>query len=118
MADATVINNPAKQKIGNGDAIAAVPGFDVLLIGANDLSAEMDVPGQLGHAREAVRLCHYRDAATLLADFWEDAEMILDKRSRKSTQASENGESPFKLGTPLSPQTVRQYWLSSRYPSR
>ena len=44
MADATVINNPAKQKIGNGDAIAAVPGFDVLLIGANDLSAEMGVP--------------------------------------------------------------------------
>ena len=118
MADATVINNPAKQKIGNGDAIAAVPGFDVLLIGANDLSAEMDVPGQLRQAREAVRLCHYRDAATLLADFREDAEMILDKRSRKSTQASENGESPFKLGTPLSPQNVRQYWLSSRYPSR
>ena len=55
MADATVINNPAKQKIGNGDAIAAVPGFDVLLIGANDLSAEMDVPGQLGHAREVRR---------------------------------------------------------------
>ena len=38
------------EAIANADAIAAVPGFDVLLIGANDLSAEMGVPGQLGHA--------------------------------------------------------------------
>ena len=51
MAEATHFINPAKQKIANGDAIAAVPGFDVLLIGANDLSAEMGIPGQLGHAR-------------------------------------------------------------------
>ena len=37
--------------IANADAIAAVPGVDVLLIGANDLSAEMGVAGELRHAR-------------------------------------------------------------------
>ncbi len=39
------------EAIANADAIAAVPGFDVLLIGANDLSAELGIPGQLGHAK-------------------------------------------------------------------
>jgi 4-hydroxy-2-oxoheptanedioate aldolase len=37
--------------IDNADAIAAVPGIDILLIGTNDLSIEMGVPGELGHAK-------------------------------------------------------------------
>ena len=37
--------------IDNADAIAAVDGIDVLLIGTNDLSIEMGIPGDLGHAR-------------------------------------------------------------------
>ena len=37
--------------IANADAIAAVPGVDMLLIGANDLSAEMGIAGDLRHAR-------------------------------------------------------------------
>ena len=37
--------------IACADAIAAVPGVDVLLIGANDLSAEMGIAGELRHAR-------------------------------------------------------------------
>jgi 2-keto-3-deoxy-L-rhamnonate aldolase RhmA len=37
--------------IANADAIAAVDGVDGLLIGTNDLSAEMSLPGQFGHAR-------------------------------------------------------------------
>jgi 2-keto-3-deoxy-L-rhamnonate aldolase RhmA len=43
--------------IANAAEIAAVPGLDVLLIGGNDLAAEMGIPGQFGHARmlEAVR---------------------------------------------------------------
>jgi 4-hydroxy-2-oxoheptanedioate aldolase len=39
--------------IDNAAAIAAVPGVDVLMIGTNDLSAEMGVPGEFGHARVA-----------------------------------------------------------------
>jgi 2-keto-3-deoxy-L-rhamnonate aldolase RhmA len=39
------------EAIANADAIAATPGVDVLLIGSNDLCAEMGIHGQFGHAR-------------------------------------------------------------------
>ena len=39
--------------IANAEAIAAVPGLDVLLIGTNDLTLEMGIPGKLGDARVA-----------------------------------------------------------------
>jgi 4-hydroxy-2-oxoheptanedioate aldolase len=35
------------QAVENAEAIAAVPGIDVLLIGTNDLSMELGVPGNL-----------------------------------------------------------------------
>jgi 2-keto-3-deoxy-L-rhamnonate aldolase RhmA len=35
--------------IANAEAIAAVPGVDVLLIGTNDLTMEMGLPGQVTH---------------------------------------------------------------------
>jgi 4-hydroxy-2-oxoheptanedioate aldolase len=37
------------KAIANADAIAAVPGIDVLLIGTSDLTLEMGLPGQLTH---------------------------------------------------------------------
>ncbi|MDX2156021.1 MAG: aldolase/citrate lyase family protein [Hyphomicrobiaceae bacterium] len=37
------------KAISNADAIAAVPGIDVLLIGTSDLTLEMGLPGQLMH---------------------------------------------------------------------
>ena len=39
------------QAIDNADAIAAVPGIDVLLIGTNDLCAEMGIHGDFGNPR-------------------------------------------------------------------
>jgi 2-keto-3-deoxy-L-rhamnonate aldolase RhmA len=39
------------QAIDNAEAIAAVPGIDVLLIGTNDLCAEMGIHGQFGDPR-------------------------------------------------------------------
>ncbi len=39
------------QAVDNADAIAAVEGIDALLIGTNDLAAEMGIPGQFGDAR-------------------------------------------------------------------
>lgn len=39
--------------IANTDAIVAVPGIDVALIGTNDLALEMGIPGELGHERVA-----------------------------------------------------------------
>jgi 4-hydroxy-2-oxoheptanedioate aldolase len=41
------------QAIANADAIAAVKGVDVLLIGTNDLAMELGLPGELGHAEIA-----------------------------------------------------------------
>jgi 2-keto-3-deoxy-L-rhamnonate aldolase RhmA len=37
--------------VENADAMAAVKGVDVLLIGSNDLAAEMGITGQVGHAK-------------------------------------------------------------------
>ena len=39
--------------IANADAIVAVPGIDVALIGTNDLALEMGIAGELGHERIA-----------------------------------------------------------------
>jgi 2-keto-3-deoxy-L-rhamnonate aldolase RhmA len=39
------------EGVANADAIAAVPGVDVLLIGSNDLCTEMGIPGQLRDPR-------------------------------------------------------------------
>ena len=39
------------QAMANADAIAAVPGIDMLLIGANDFLLESGLPGQLEHPK-------------------------------------------------------------------
>jgi 2-keto-3-deoxy-L-rhamnonate aldolase RhmA len=39
------------EAVQNVDAIAAVDGIDVLLIGSSDLSTTMGIPGQFGHQR-------------------------------------------------------------------
>ena len=39
------------RAIENAEAIAAVPGIDVLLMGTNDLCLEMGIPGQLDNER-------------------------------------------------------------------
>jgi 2-keto-3-deoxy-L-rhamnonate aldolase RhmA len=39
------------EAVGNVEAIAAVAGIDALLIGTSDLSADMGISGQIGHAR-------------------------------------------------------------------
>lgn len=47
--------------VANADAMAAIDGVDVLLIGTNDLCAEMGIAGQYGH--EKVRDAYARTAA-------------------------------------------------------
>jgi len=39
------------RALENAEAIAAVPGIDVLLMGTNDLCLEMGIPGQIEHER-------------------------------------------------------------------
>ena len=41
----------AAEGIANAEAIAAIPGIDMLLIGANDLSTALGVPGEFRHPR-------------------------------------------------------------------
>ena len=47
-ANLTVVMLETPTAIANADAIAAVPGVDVLLIGTNDLCAEMGIHGDFG----------------------------------------------------------------------
>ena len=50
-ANLTVVMLETPTAIGNAAEIAAVPGVDVLLIGTNDLCAEMGIHGQFGHPK-------------------------------------------------------------------
>ena len=50
-ANMTVVMLETPTAIANAEAIAAVPGIDVLLIGTNDLCAEMGIHGDFGNAR-------------------------------------------------------------------
>ncbi|NKC33576.1 HpcH/HpaI aldolase family protein [Falsiroseomonas selenitidurans] len=44
---AVMIETP--QAVAQAEAIAAVPGVDVLMFGTSDLTASMGIPGQIGH---------------------------------------------------------------------
>src|SRR5260221_4367630 len=52
-ANLTVVMLETPTAIENAGEIAAVPGGDVLLIGTNDLCAEMGIPGDFGNERVA-----------------------------------------------------------------
>lgn len=49
------------EGVANADAIAALDGVDILTIGSNDLTAELGVPGEYGHAK-------FRDAVATVAE--------------------------------------------------
>lgn len=50
-ANLTIVMLETPTAIENAEAIAAVPGIDVLLIGTNDLCFEMGIPGEFTHAK-------------------------------------------------------------------
>ncbi|HEX5078493.1 MAG TPA: aldolase/citrate lyase family protein [Geminicoccaceae bacterium] len=50
-ATLVVVMIETPRAVANVNEIAAVPGVDVLLVGANDLCLEMGIPGQLDHPR-------------------------------------------------------------------
>ena len=52
-ANLTIVMLETPIAIENAAEIAAVPGIDVLLIGSNDLCAEMGIPGDFGNERVA-----------------------------------------------------------------
>src|SRR5438067_946804 len=67
--------------IANADEIAAVPGVDVLLIGSNDLCAEMGIPGDFGSERLAdayrrtIAACRKHDKLPGMAGIYNEAIM-------------------------------------------
>src|SRR6202521_1722537 len=52
-ANLTIVMLETPTAIQNAAEIAAVPGVDVLLIGTNDLCAEMGIPGDFGNEKVA-----------------------------------------------------------------
>src|SRR5262249_62422805 len=50
-ANLTIVMLETPTAIANAEEIAAVPGVDVLLIGTNDLCAEMGIHGDFGNER-------------------------------------------------------------------
>ena len=47
----TTVMIESPEAVRNADAIAAVPGIDVLLFGSSDLTTEMGIPGQMNHPK-------------------------------------------------------------------
>jgi len=47
----TVVMIESPEGVANADAIAAVNGVDVLLMGTSDLTAELGISGQMGHPK-------------------------------------------------------------------
>ena len=52
-ANLIVVMLETANAIENAEAIAAVPGIDVLLIGTNDLCVDLGIPGELGDPKVA-----------------------------------------------------------------
>jgi len=52
-ATLTVVMVETPKAIANVEAIAAVPGVDVVLVGTNDLAAEMGIPGDFANPKIA-----------------------------------------------------------------
>src|SRR5205814_1585092 len=70
-----------EYSIATADEIAAVPGVDVLLIGSNDLCAEMGIPGDFGSERLAdayrrtIAACRKHDKLPGMAGIYNEAIM-------------------------------------------
>ena len=47
----TTVMIESPEAVRNAEAIAAVPGIDVLLFGSFDLTTELGIPGQMGHPK-------------------------------------------------------------------
>ena len=80
-ANLTVVMLETPTAIENADEIASVPGVDVLLIGSNDLCAEMGIPGDFGNDRLAecyakmIAACKKHDKFPGMAGIYNEAIM-------------------------------------------
>ena len=86
---AVIVMIETRTALANLDAIAAVPGVDVLWIGHYDLTASLGIPGQFEHPdflealRRVVAACESNGiAAGMSTDSLADAHVLLDKGFR------------------------------------
>lgn len=82
MGSSVVLMIETRESIDKIDEIAAVPGVEVLLVGSNDLSIELEVPGQFKSpefrgALEAVsKACKKHGRVMGLAGIYENPELL------------------------------------------
>jgi 2-keto-3-deoxy-L-rhamnonate aldolase RhmA len=80
-ANLTVVMLETPTAIANADEIAAVPGVDVLLIGSNDLCAEMGIPGDFGNEilaeayKTMIAACHRQKKFPGMAGIYNETIM-------------------------------------------
>src|SRR5216684_4431909 len=80
-ASLTIVMLETPTAIANAEEIAAVPGVDVLLIGTNDLCAEMGIHGDFGNERVAeayramIAACHKHGKFPGMAGIYNEAIM-------------------------------------------
>ena len=86
---AVIVMIETRQALSNLDAIAAVPGVDVLWIGHYDLTASLGIPGQFDHPdyhgalAAVVAACKANGiAAGMSTDSLPDAHELLDRGFR------------------------------------
>jgi 2-keto-3-deoxy-L-rhamnonate aldolase RhmA len=70
------------QAVANADAIAAVEGVDVLMIGATDLAATMDLHNQIGHAKVRAAFARVGEACRRHGKSWGMGGVYLDALAR------------------------------------
>ena len=78
----TVVMIESPEAVKNADGIAAVDGVDVLLIGTSDLSSELGVAGQMGHARSLMLTKRLRPPAAGTGRHWAWAACTTRKMPR------------------------------------
>jgi 2-keto-3-deoxy-L-rhamnonate aldolase RhmA len=74
-----------EEGLANVEAIAAMDEIDTLHIGANDLSVEMGLPGQIKHPRMRERTPRWRRRRGRMAGRWESAGRATSRNCRPSS---------------------------------
>ena len=95
--------------IADADAIAAVDGVDMIALGANDLTAELGIPGQFDHqlVREAVAAvataCRNHGKLLMLAGIADRATYTVPREPRVPVRSTSPGWTPTSSSPPRSP---------------
>jgi 2-keto-3-deoxy-L-rhamnonate aldolase RhmA len=91
------------QAIDAADSIAAVQGIDMIMIGTNDLCADLGVPGQLGHPKirdayaSVAKACRAYGKHLAIGGIKDDVELLSDLLALGARFISGAADSAFVL---------------------